>query len=109
MSGRFFKGQSPSKKLFIQPGLYIKGGRAYETGFVVDGVSAQDPLAGTGFGLDLGSNAFSNVEVITGGVGAEFGDVTSGVVNVQTQNGGDTYEGTFTHKRDNLGSNNMDN
>ena len=34
-------------------GLYIKGGRAYETGFVVDGVSAQDPLAGTGFGLDL--------------------------------------------------------
>lgn len=90
-------------------GLYIKGGRAYETGFVVDGVSAQDPLAGTGFGLDLGSNSFSNVEVITGGVGAEYGDVTSGVVAVQTQNGGERYEGTFTHKRDNLGSNNMAN
>ncbi len=90
-------------------GLYIKGGRAYETGFVVDGVSAQDPLAGTGFGLDLGSNAFSNVEVITGGVGAEYGNVTSGVVSVQTQNGGDTFEGTFTHKRDNFGSNNLDN
>ena len=42
-------------------GLYIKGGRAYETGYVVDGVSAQDPLAGTGFGLDLGSNSFSNI------------------------------------------------
>lgn len=90
-------------------GLYIKGGRAYETGFVVDGVSAQDPLAGTGFGLDLGSNSFSNVEVITGGVGAEYGDVTSGVVAVQTQNGGDRYEGTFTHKRDNVGSNIMSN
>lgn len=90
-------------------GLYIKGGRAYETGFVVDGVSAQDPLAGTGFGLDLGSNSFSNVEVITGGVGAEYGDVTSGVVAVQTQNGGDRYEGTFTHKRDNVGSNEMSN
>lgn len=76
---------------------------------MVDGVSAQDPLAGTGFGLDLGSNSFSNVEVITGGVGAEYGDVTSGVVAVQTQNGGERYEGTFTHKRDNLGSNNMDN
>ena len=57
-----------------------------ETGYVVDGVSAQDPLAGTGFGLDLGSNSFSNIEVITGGVGAEYGDVTSGVVSVQTQN-----------------------
>ena len=90
-------------------GLYIKGGRAYETGFVVDGVSAQDPLAGTGFGLDLGSNSFSNVEVITGGVGAEYGDVTSGVVAVKTQDGGDRYEGVFSHKRDNLGSNQMDN
>lgn len=90
-------------------GLYIKGGRAYETGFVVDGVSAQDPLAGTGFGLDLGSNSFSNVEVITGGVGAEYGDVTSGVVAVQTQSGGEKYEGSFTHKRDNTGSNVMSN
>lgn len=86
-------------------GLYIKGGRAYETGYVVDGVSAQDPLAGTGFGLDLGANSFSNIEVITGGVGAEYGDVTSGVVSVKTRNGGDTYEGSFSHKRDNFGSN----
>ncbi|MFO7845679.1 MAG: TonB-dependent receptor [Balneolaceae bacterium] len=83
-------------------GIYIKGGRAYETGFVVDGVSAQDPLAGTGFGLDLGSNAFSDVEVTTGGVGAEFGDVTSGVVSVQTRDGSENYEGSFNHKRDNL-------
>ncbi len=90
-------------------GLYIKGGRAYETGYVVDGVSAQDPLAGTGFGLDLGANSFSNIEVITGGVGAEYGDVTSGVVSVKTRNGGDTYEGSFSHKRDNFGSNVMSN
>ena len=87
-------------------GLYIKGGRANETGFVIDGVSAQDPLAGTGLGLDLGANAFSNVEVVTGGVGAEFGDVTSGVISVETRDGGDQYEGSFSHKRDNFGSNN---
>jgi len=90
-------------------GLYIKGGRANETGFVVDGVSAKDPLAGTGFGLDLGANSFSNVEVVTGGIGAEYGDVTSGVVTVQTRDGGDTYEGSFSHKRDNFGSNEQDN
>lgn len=90
-------------------GLYIKGGRAYETGYVVDGVSAQDPLAGTGFGLDLGANSFSNIEVITGGVGAEYGDVTSGVVSVKTRNGGDKYEGSFSHKRDNFGTNVMSN
>ncbi|MEZ4700784.1 MAG: TonB-dependent receptor [Rhodothermales bacterium] len=84
-------------------GLYIRGGRADETGFIVDGVSAKDPLAGTGFGLDIGSNAFSQVEVTTGGIGAEFGDVTSGVVSVETQEGGDRFAGFFSHKRDNLG------
>lgn len=84
-------------------GLYIRGGRANETGFVVDGVSAQDPLAGTGFGLDLGANAYQNVEVTTGGVDVEHGNLTSGVVTVRTQDGTDKYRGYFTHKRDNPG------
>lgn len=84
-------------------GLYIRGGRADETGFLVDGVSAKDPLAGTGFGMDMGSNAFAEVEVTTGGLGVEHGDVTSGIVSVQTQDGGDVLEGFFSHKRDNFG------
>lgn len=84
-------------------GLYIRGGRANETGFIVDGVSAQDPLAGTGFGLDLGTSAFANVEVTTGGVDVEHGNLTSGVVTVQTQDGGDRLAGFFAHKRDNPG------
>ncbi len=86
-------------------GLYIRGGRADETGFIVDGVSAKDPLAGTGFGLDIGSNAFSEIEVTTGGVGAEFGDVTSGVISVTIQDGTDDFRGFISHKRDNLGFN----
>lgn len=84
-------------------GVYIRGGRAYETSFVIDGVSAADPLAGTGFGLDLGANAYAEVEVTTGGAGAEYGDATSGVVSVRTQDGGDRYAGYFSHKRDNPG------
>ncbi|MEM8486237.1 MAG: TonB-dependent receptor [Bacteroidota bacterium] len=86
-------------------GLYIRGGRADETGFIVDGVSAKDPLAGTGFGLDIGTNAFSEVEVTTGGIGADVGDVTSGVVSVRTQDGTDQFAGFFGHKRDNFGYN----
>jgi len=84
-------------------GLYIRGGRANETGFIVDGVSAQDPLAGTGFGLDLGTSAFANIEVTTGGVDVEYGNLTSGVVSVRTQDGGEKYAGYFAHKRDNPG------
>ncbi len=86
-------------------GLYIRGGRANETGFVVDGVSAKDPLSGTGFGLDLGSNAFSDVEVTTGGVGADVGGATSGVISVRTQDGTDELRASFGHKRDDFGFN----
>lgn len=85
-------------------GVYIRGGRAYETGFVIDGVSAADPLAGTGFGLDLGANAYAEVEVTTGGAGVEHGNATSGVVSVRTQDGGDRLAGYFSHKRDNFGT-----
>ena len=86
-------------------GLYIRGGRAEETGFIVDGVSAKDPLAGTGFGLDIGSNAFQEVEVTTGGVSADVGDVTSGVVSVEIQEGTDQFHGYVSHQRDNFGFN----
>lgn len=86
-------------------GLYIRGGRAEETGFYVDGVSARNPLAGTGFGIDLGSNAFAEVEVTTGALDASIGDVTSGVVAVTTRSGTDTFEGFVGYKRDNLGFN----
>jgi outer membrane receptor protein involved in Fe transport len=84
--------------------IHIRGGRSYENAFLLDGVSVQDPLAGTGFGLQLSANALEEVEVITGGYNAEFGQATSGVVNVRTREGGSKYRGYFSHKRDNFGS-----
>jgi hypothetical protein len=83
--------------------IHIRGGRSYENAFLLDGVSVQDPLAGTGFGLQLSANAIEEVEVITGGFNAEFGQATSGVVNVKTREGGLNYGGSVTYKRDNFG------
>ena len=83
--------------------IHIRGGRSYENAFLLDGVSVQDPLAGTGFGLQLSANAIEEVEVITGGFNAEYGQATSGVVNVKTREGGQDYSGSFSYKRDNLG------
>ena len=84
--------------------IHIRGGRAYENAFLLDGVSVQDPLAGTGFGLQLSANAIEEVEVITGGFNAEFGQATSGVVNVKTREGDEKYSGYLSYKRDNFGS-----
>ncbi|RPI72158.1 MAG: TonB-dependent receptor [Ignavibacteriales bacterium] len=84
--------------------IHIRGGRAYENAFLLDGVSVQDPLAGTGFGLQLSANAIEEVEVITGGFNAEFGQATSGVVNVKTREGEEKFSGYISYKRDNFGN-----
>jgi outer membrane receptor protein involved in Fe transport len=86
-------------------GVSIRGGRTYETGVYVDGVKVTDPLGGTGFGLDIGSNAVSDIEVTTGGIGADIGDATAGVINTKTKSGGNTFEVAANYKRDNFGFN----
>jgi len=84
--------------------IHIRGGRAYESAFLLNGVSVQDPLSGTGFGLQLSANAIQEIDVITGGFNAEYGQATSGVINVKTKEGGSKYSGYILYKRDNLGN-----
>ena len=84
--------------------VHIRGGRTYENAFLLDGVSVQDPIAGTGFGLQLSASSIEEVDVITGGFNAEYGQATSGIVNVKTKEGGERYSGAITYKRDNLGN-----
>jgi len=85
--------------------IHIRGGRNYENSFLVDGVSVQDPLSGTGYGLQLSANSLEEVEVITGGYNAEYGQATSGVVNVRTKEGRyDNINFFISYKRDNFGT-----
>jgi outer membrane receptor protein involved in Fe transport len=85
--------------------IYIRGSRGYENAYLIDGVSVQDPLAGTGFGMSLPPGAIQEVEVITGGYNAEYGQATSGVISFTTKEGSDKYTGGFSYKRDHLGFN----
>jgi outer membrane receptor protein involved in Fe transport len=86
-------------------GIHIRGGRTYQTGFYIDDVSASDPLAGTGFGIDIGSNAIDNIDITTSAPGAEYGDASSGIVNTKTRSGGDHFNLNLSAKRDNFGFN----
>ena len=86
--------------------IHIRGGRNYENSFLLDGVSVQDPLSGTGYGLQLSANSLEEVEVITGGYNAEYGQATSGVVNVRTKEGKyDNVNFFISYTRDNFGIN----
>lgn len=83
-------------------GFSIRGGRATETSIRVDGIEVSDPFQG-GFGSTaagyyptVSTLAVQEVQVISSGFSAEYGDVLSGVVNTVTRNGrNDRYEGTF--------------
>jgi len=84
--------------------IHIRGGRTHENAYLLDGVSVQDPLAGTGFGLQLSPSSIQEVEVITGGYNAEYGQATSGIVNITTREGAEKYSGTVSYKSDHPGN-----
>ncbi len=89
-----FRGGNRSRREFTNtPELFIRGGRPSEVAFYVDGHSQQDPLTGTSTG-NISNNAIKEITVISGGFPVEYGHVTSGIVNVITQSGGDEYSGT---------------
>ena len=83
--------------------VHIRGGRSNENAYLLDGISIQDPLSGTGFGLQISADAVEQIEVLTGGFNAEYGQATSGVVNVTLKEGAQKYQGSLSVKKDQLG------
>ena len=72
---------------------------APENNYIIDGLSATDPRFGTS-GTNLTMNFVQEVQVMTGGYGAEYGRSTGGVFNVVTKSGGNAFHGdVFTYYR----------
>jgi hypothetical protein len=42
--------------------IHIRGGRTHENAFLLDGISVQDPMAGSGFGLQLSPSSIQEVK-----------------------------------------------
>ncbi len=83
--------------------IHIRGGRAYENSYLIDGLSIQDPFSGGTSGLMLSANSIEEVEVLTGGFNAEYGQSMSGVIEVKTKRGSERLKGQFTYKTDKIG------
>ena len=84
--------------------IHIRGGRVDESQFIVDGLSLKDPLSGSSNNLYVNPNAISELEFISGGFNAEYGQAMSGIIDVKLKEGDDKYEGSLTYKSDHLGS-----
>jgi|WetSurMetagenome_2_1015567.scaffolds.fasta_scaffold09485_2 outer membrane receptor protein involved in Fe transport len=100
--------------------LFLRGGRANETQILIDGVAVNDvgagatsqaneqlqqlysgnSTAGVGGALSVSANAIQSVSVSSSGLDAEFGNAQSGIVNITTKSGGDTYNGSFQYRTD---------
>jgi hypothetical protein len=77
----------------IQPGVvvqggnvYIRGGRADEVGYRVEGTNVTDILGG-GNGLYTTAEAVEQIQVQAGGFNAEFGGANAGIIQTQLRSG----------------------
>ena len=73
----------------------IHGGFDSSNQFYVDGVNTTDPLTNT-FSLNMNYDAIEEIQVITGGMDAEYGRSLGGAVNIVTRSGGNEFEGDVT-------------
>jgi outer membrane receptor protein involved in Fe transport len=67
--------------------LYIRGGSPVQTKVLLDGMTIYNPFHSIGFFSVFETEALRNVNVYTGGFGAEFGGRTSAVLDMQTKEG----------------------
>jgi len=78
----------------VGPGgsLHIRGGRASEVAYIVDGIRVTDDYD-RGAGLRVENQSIEELQVVSGTFNAEYGQATSGIVNISTRSGSNTYRG----------------
>ncbi len=68
----------------------IHGGSLYSNQYLVDGVNTTDPVTNT-FSSNFNFDAIKEVQVLTGGLDAEYGYATGGIINLVTKSGGNEF------------------
>jgi hypothetical protein len=83
------------------PGITLRGGRPQEVIYMVDGLSITDPIL-AGQATNLNHFTISEVQLITSGFNAEYGNAMSGIINYVTQEGGKEFSGRYQYSTDQL-------
>ena len=75
--------------------INVRGGRDNETVIIIDGVVTNNPIDGSVSNANVANSLIQEIAVLTGGFGAEYGNVLSGVINVTTKGGTEVYSGSI--------------
>ncbi len=81
---------------------HIRGGRQDEVVYVVDGVVIKDYVTGQSRAGDLSARSVAELDILTGGFPAEYGQALSGIVNITTREGGDEPHGYLSWTTDHV-------
>lgn len=74
---------------------HFRGGRLGEVGYWVDGLPVSDVYNG-GLGVAIENDMVQELQVVTGAFNAEYGQALSGIVNVVTKDGDNTFRGSLS-------------
>ncbi|MBU2507640.1 MAG: TonB-dependent receptor [Bacteroidetes bacterium] len=72
--------------------IHIRGSRASEVGYLVDGISVKDNFTGSR-ASEVDVQFMQEVKVISGVFNAEYGQAMSGIIDVITKQGSDEFKG----------------
>jgi len=76
--------------------IHVRGGRADETVFLVNGVANRDLVTGQSTAGQLNARSVSEVNVATGAYDVRYGNALSGVVEIKLKEGTDKFQTGIT-------------
>ncbi len=83
-------------------GSSYRGGRAGQESFIIDGLSVKNQLDEStgGLGLRVPVDMLTEASLVTNGFSARFGQALSGMINVDTKDGGEVWNGRAAYETD---------
>ncbi|MBU2444962.1 MAG: TonB-dependent receptor [Bacteroidetes bacterium] len=87
----------------LQPGVvagHFRGGRTGEVLYLLDGIPVNENFS-SGNAINVEKEIVRDLEVISGTFSAEYGQAMSGVVNVVTKDGGNSFSGSVSRSMSN--------
>ena len=79
---------------------HVRGGRAGDNAYYVDGVLMKDHWAGGNSTGSISQSGMEEISLEAGGFGAEYGGANGGIINVTSKSGGQNLSASFENVSD---------